>query len=231
MNTRNANVIIPPNDIQTRNLISNAFLMAFGLVTFGLSGAAGLKLLVKYMFSSEKVTLSLLTLFSQMVPLALLFLLGWGSTFISVKFFENRLYPGVLRWVSMGVSFGMVFIYFYGIVKCYNERDLGLEKYAVVLFSGYLVIVAFALIGQRRDLLYSMVPLVVSVVMHIFLLVFHYIFWEALKSEFVFKDLGLMAIVVILIGLMAMLSGEFPLQRQAESVPALPDTRSLPDPD
>lgn len=208
MNTRNTNAIIPPTSFPDREqitLIANTVLMGFGSLTLLMAFLVGIKLVYEFLFSSDKAPFNLISLFAQIVSVLLLFSLAWGSGLISIKVLNNRIYPLILWVACIFVSLGMVIIYLWGVYKCYNEMDLGVAKYAAVLFAGYLVLVAFALLSERIALLVMAVPLGAAVLLHIFLLVFHYVVYGAQTWEFVFKDLSLMAIVAILLGLMAAL--------------------------
>jgi len=217
MNTRNANVIFPPSNDPDQPqivLLINTFLMTFGLLAFAVAFISGLKLLVLYLGDHPDVpppTIDLL--FAQVISLALLFMLGWGISLISIQFLRNRVYPYILVGAGILVSVGMAAIYGRGILKCYNESELNIWKYAVVLFGCYLVLAAFYLLTEKANLRMMVLPLLGVLALHIFLMVFHYIFWGSVNSNFVYLDLGFIAILAILMRLMVALKSYVPLQQ------------------
>lgn len=231
MNTKNANVITPSDDpLQPENvMIANLFLMAFSLLAYGIAFVAGIKLIYEYMIVPDYPHPDG-ALFAQVVALALLFLLGWGASLISVRVLKNPIYPFILRILGFFVSFGMAGIYGLGIFKTYNERALGLHKYVLVLLAGYLVLVAFYLLTEKADLRMMILPLVGSMAIHIFLLVFHYILYGAAQTKFIWVDLGFLVILLVLMKLMSSRQTYVPLQQAIKAMlPEIPRT-ALPRP-
>ena len=145
MNSKNANVIIPSTDEPEQPqmvVIVNSGLMFFGLACFGVAFLAATVMIYQYMIVKDYPHPEG-ALFTQVISLALLFLMGWSVSLVSVRVLRNRLYPFILRALGIFVSFGMVAIYGMGIVKCFQEKDLTIVKYVAVLLAGYLVLVAF----------------------------------------------------------------------------------------
>ncbi len=85
-------------------------LILFSLFCIGVAMIAGLKLIFLYIFPrpGQEIPVSLNVLFAQGVSPALLFFVGWASSFISVQLLRNSLYPLVLQGLGLLVSTGMV---------------------------------------------------------------------------------------------------------------------------
>ena len=216
MITENANIVIPsPNNSQQTPdvLIANTLLTTLGVVTLVVTLFAGAKLIYDYMVIVKDPPSSAATLFAQIISLAFLFLMGWGISIISIRVFDNPIYPLILRVAGFCISLSMVGVYSLGIVKCYAERELGLEKYVVVMLAGYLALAAFYLLTEKADLRFMALPLVVTLGIHIFLLVIHYIFVGAKEPKFIFTDLGLMLVLLLIIRLMLTRKPYIPFQQ------------------
>ena len=114
---------------------------------------------------------------------------------------------------------------------------MGLWKYALVLAAGYCALVAFSLLTDRVDLRFMTVPLVSALACHIFLLVLHYvfnIFQYKLNTNFMFTDIGLIVMIVVLLGLMVNPRTYLPFKQLMKVLvrvlPSLPRGKALPDP-
>jgi hypothetical protein len=156
--------------------------------------------------------------------------MGWLISLISVQVLNNEIYPFLLRGLSFCVSFGMVGIYLVAMLKTFTETGMGIGKYALVLFAGYLVLVAFYLLTEIADLRLMIIPLGAILGLHVFSMVFHYIFYSLDDLNFFGIDIGLMVILFALIMLMVRRELYIPLQQAIKAVLITNTPKSLPIP-
>jgi hypothetical protein len=205
----------------------NIVLMILGLLCFGVVIIAAIKLIFMYLVWKLPQDPPGV-LISQVVSMALLFLMGWSISLVIIRILKSVIYPFILRVLGLFVSFGMVGIYWFGVFKTYNERPMGLEKYALVLFAGYLVLVAFYLLTEKADLHIMIFPLGFALGVHIFSLVLHYVIYKPNDLQFFYIDIGLIAILSMIIAMMVRLGLYLPLKQTINAVLIANTPKSLP---
>ena len=233
MITKNANLVRPlsnqPQHSQSLLLVS-AILMSTSLLAFVLDFAGGVILIRDYLFSSDSASdYQLGRLAAQVVSLGLVFVMAWVVALISIHVLKNAFYPLVLRLTAVFVSLTMSALYGLGIYHCYYEQSFSLFKYALVLVVCCGVLAAFYLLTEVADLRFMSLPLIGALVVHIYSLVFHYVFGNVKDPFFILRDLFLIILVVFLLKLMASSSIYHMQKLLASAFARLRKNQNIPD--
>jgi hypothetical protein len=146
------------------------------------------------------------------------FVFGWVTGIISIRGFGNLIYPIIIRIYSWGCLIATGFLYFKVISKLlvidYNGLKLG--TYLVMLLGILFVLFCLHLLVDGHDLRPYAIPLLVISVVHLFVIVYHYVIMEAPGgfSE-AMSDFLVFLLMITISGLMLMHMGIFTRVREA----------------
>lgn len=146
------------------------------------------------------------------------FVFGWVTGLISIRGFGNLIYPIIIRIYSWGCLVATGFLYFKVISKLlvidYNGLKLG--TYLVMLLGVLFVLFCLHLLVEGHDLRPYAIPLLVISVVHLFVIVYHYVIMEAPGgfSE-AMSDFLVFLLMITISGLMLMHMGIFTRVREA----------------
>jgi hypothetical protein len=139
------------------------------------------------------------------------FFFGWATGLVSIRGFENRLYPIVIKIYAWAVLAAAGILYIKVIQKLYmlGYNNLRFGMYLALLIGVLFVLLCLHLLVEGHDLRPFAIPLLVISVVHLFLIVYHYVF-EGVDEGMGIYALGDFTVFVLMItasGLMLMHGG------------------------
>jgi hypothetical protein len=209
MNAPNGNGSVPPfiTEAETerqratlRHGRTNTIVMAIGWLGLTIAIIGGGKLLWGYLIYGSIPQGN--DLWAQGIMLALTYLVGWAVSLVSIRKLNNIILPIVIRFYEIFVVIGMLLIYGRAVYKLFLELEMNIDRYSIVLATTFIILVSLSLLAEDHDLRPLAIPFGLAGVVHLFVAVFHYVFWGAEKPEFVNGDLFFIGIIVVIILLM-----------------------------
>jgi hypothetical protein len=225
MSVRNGNGSVPPfvdEDAERQKRLEqqgrvNTAVMVIGWAGLTIAMLGGAKVLGEYFLSepnpSDNNANQGAILWAQVIVLLLTYLVGWVVTLFSIRKLHNIILPLVVRFYSFFVVGGILFVYGRAIYKLFFEQELTHSKYSVLLVAGYFALVSLHLLVEDLDLVALSFPLMLAAFAHLLAAVFHYVFTNPQKPEFVSGDLFFLGFIVVLIILLQLQWLYRPLQR------------------
>jgi hypothetical protein len=127
------------------------------------------------------------------------FFFGWATGLVSIRGFENRLYPIVIKIYAWATLAATGILYIKVIQKLYVQQydNLRFGMYLALLIGVLFVLLCLHLLVEGHDLRPFAIPLLVISVVHLFVIVYHYVFiaevMEVVEGE-AEKSMGLFAL-------------------------------------
>ncbi|MBI5951292.1 MAG: hypothetical protein HY865_06525 [Chloroflexi bacterium] len=139
------------------------------------------------------------------------FFFGWATGLVSIRGFGNRLYPIVIKIYAWGTLAAAGILYIKVIQKLYVQQydNLRFGMYLALLIGVLFVLLCLHLLVERHDLRPFAIPLLVISVVHLFVIVYHYVF-EGVDEGMGIYALGDFTVFLLMItasGLMLMHGG------------------------
>lgn len=202
--------------VDMRGMLSIATMLAsLATVTIALGG--GFKLVLD-IFSDGLVN-SMSDMPVKVAVLGFTFLFGWITGLISIRGFGNLIYPFVIRIFTWGCLVAVGFLYIKVIQKLYiHAYDwMRFGMYLVILVGGLLVLFFLHLLVEDHDLRPFAIPLLIISVIHLFVIVYHYVFVGDADGIFALGDFTVFTLMIVISGLMLMHIGIFSPMRDTIS--------------
>jgi hypothetical protein len=145
----------------------------------------------------------------KMFVLGVTFFFGWGTGLVSIRVFRNRLYPVIVKIYAWACLAAVSFLYIKIIQKLYlQEYDKPrLGMYVIIMLGMLFVLLFLHLLLEKHDPSSFAIPLLIISVVHLFVIVYHYVFAlgkEEVKALFVFGDFMFFVLMVTVSGLIIM---------------------------
>jgi hypothetical protein len=197
-----------------RGMLSIATMLAsLATVTIALVGGAKFVLDI----FSDGVSDSLSEMPIKVAVLGFTFLFGWVTGLASVRGFGNLVYPFIIKFYTWGCLAAVGILYIKIIQKLYVQAYDGMRfgMYLAVLLGGLFVLFFLHLLVEDHDLRPFAIPLLIISVIHLFVIVFHYVFAEDGNGIFALADFTVFILMIVISGLMLMHIGIFSPMRDA----------------
>jgi hypothetical protein len=202
---------LPPSPTQPRNNHNHAaedgmlrvVTLLICLVSLAIALASGAVLAINVLISSggEKYD----GILPKLTVLGLAYMVGWVVGVYSIRGLNNLVLPILIQiyiWLCLA---GICALYIAIIVKLFNQEwnNFSFVKYSLVMIAGLLAMIGLHLMLENHSLVIFAIPLLLICLIHLYLIVFHYVFFPAdmVKYEKLWGDIVFflgMAVVSIL---------------------------------
>lgn len=204
--------------VDTRGMLSLVtMLVSMAALTVSMLGAA--KLVVDVF--NDGLSNNLEGMFVKVVVLGFAFLFGWGVGLVSIRGFGNLVYPIIIKiysWVCLA-AVGMLYIKV--ILKLFMQAYDALHfwAYLIMLLGGLLVLICLHLLVEGNDLRPFAIPLLIISVLHLFVIVYRYVFTDNPNGWMALGDFTIFTVMISLSALMLMHIGILsPLRDQVDGM-------------
>ncbi|MEW5830331.1 MAG: hypothetical protein AB1846_15695 [Chloroflexota bacterium] len=125
-------------------------------------------------------------IWSKLVVLGLAYMVGWIVGVYSIRGLNNLVLPILIQvyvWLCLA---GICALYIAIIVKLFNQEWLpsSFAKYCLVMIAGLLAMIGLHLMLENHSLVIFAIPLLLICLIHLYLIVFHYIFFPATMVDY-----------------------------------------------
>ncbi|MCA2002963.1 MAG: hypothetical protein LDL51_13945 [Chloroflexi bacterium] len=162
--------------VDTRGMLS-VVTMLFSLAAITIALFGGSKLIYDIL---ERGMENVNNIPVKVIAISFPFVFGWVVGLVSVRGFGNAIYPPIIKIYEWGCLIAACFLYFKIIVKLF-ERDYTGQKFGtyILLLAGILfVLFCLHLLVEGHDLRPFAIPLIIISVVHMFIIVYNFIFNE-----------------------------------------------------
>jgi hypothetical protein len=208
----------PPSKktVDMRGMLSIVTMLA-SLTSISIALGGGLKLVLDIF--SEGLENSLGGMPVKVAVLGFAFLFGWVTGLISIRGFVNLFYPFIIKIYTWGCLVAVGFLYIKIIQKLYVHAYDGMRfgMYLVILLGGLFILFFLHLLVEDHDLRPFAIPLLIISVIHLFVIVYHYVFVGDADGIFALGDFTVFILMIVISGLMLMHIGIFSPMRDAIS--------------
>lgn len=206
----------PPHkkSLDMRGMLSIATMLAsLATVTIALGG--GMMLVMDIFDKGIAESLSKMPI--KVAVLGFAFLFGWLTGLISIRGFGNLFYPLIIRIYAWGCLAAIGILYIKIIQKLYLQSYDGTRfgVYLAILFGGLFALFCLHLLVEGHDLRPFAIPLLAISVIHLFVIVYHYVFAGNENGIFALGDVTVFTLMITIAGLMLMHIGIFSSMREA----------------
>lgn len=206
------------NGVDTRGMLSLVtMLVSIAALTVSMLGAAKLILDV----FNDGLDNSLKGMLVKVAVLGFAFFFGWGIGLTSIRGFGNLVYPIVVKIYSWACLAAIGILYIKVIQKLYMQAYDALHfwAYLVMLLGGLFVLICLHLLVEGNDLRPFAIPLLIISVLHLFVIVYRYVFADDPNGWMVLGDFTIFIVMLSLSALMLMHIGILsPLREQLDGM-------------
>lgn len=177
-------------------------LVSLAAVSFALAG--GMVLILNIF--DEGLTNSLDKIPVKIGVLGFTFLFGWGIGLVSIRGFGNRIYPVIIKIYAVGCLFATGILYIKIIQKLYMHKydSMHFGIYLTILIGVLFVLLCLHLLVEEHDLRPFAIPLLIISIIHLFLIVYHYVFDGDVDGIYALGDFVVFLLMITTSGLMLM---------------------------
>jgi hypothetical protein len=183
---------VPPAPTQPRNNHNNVaeegmlrvVTLLISLVSLAIALASGAVLAITVLTtnSSDKYD----GIWPKLVVLGLAYMVGWIVGLYSIRGLHNLVLPILIQvyiWLCLA---GVCALYIAIIVKLFNQgwSNLSFAKYCLVMIAGLLAMIGLHLMLENHSLVIFAIPLLLICLIHLYLIVFHYVFFPAWAVDY-----------------------------------------------
>jgi len=175
-------------------------LLSLSALTVAMLGGAKLILDI----FSEGLAGGLPHFWAKSAVLSLAYIFGWVTGVLSVRVYNNRILPIIIRIYTWGDLMAVCLLYLMIIQRLYRQSydTAHYSAYIVTVFAGLVALVGLHLIIEGLDLRLYSIPLLVVCLVQVAFIVMRYVFTDNAKSEYLFGDLFFLAAMVTASALM-----------------------------
>lgn len=206
----------PPQkkQVDMRGMLSIATMIA-SLAAISIALGGGLKLVLDIFSVGLGASLSDMPV--KVAVLGFTFLFGWVTGLLSIRGFGNLIYPLVVKIYAWGCLVGVGILYIKIIQKLYVHTYDGIRfgLYLAILLGGLFALFFLHLLVEDHDLRPFAIPLLIISVIHLFVIVFHYVFTPETDGLSALADFTVFILMIVISGLMLMHIGIFSPMREA----------------
>jgi hypothetical protein len=169
-------------------------------LTVSMGGAAKLV----YDIFDDGLAGSLEGLWVKLIVLGFAFFFGWGVGLVSIRGFGNLVYPLVIKIYAWACLFAINILYIKIIQKLFIQKydSMHFWAYFVMLLGGLFVLICLHLLVENHDLRPFAIPLLIISVLHLFIIVYRYIFTTDAIGKRVFGDFTIFIMMISISALM-----------------------------
>lgn len=201
----------PHNRVDTRGMLS-IVTMFVSLASLTVSMLGATKLI--FDIFDDGLTASINNMDGMFVKIAVLgfaFFFGWGIGLVSIRGFGNLIYPIIIKLYAWVCITAVSILYIKVIQKLYIQvyDSAHFWAYLLILLGGLIVLFLLHLLIEDHDLRPFAIPLLIVSVLHLFVIVYRYVFTIDVDGQRVFADLTIFIVTISISALMLMHIGIF----------------------
>jgi len=195
------------NQVDTRGLLSFATMLV-SLAAVSISMVGGTKLIFDLLGFGLENTNNMLV---KIAVLGFSFFFGWVMGVVSIRGFGNLVYPLIIKIYAWGCLIAVDILYIEIIRKLYGQEydSLHFGTYLTILLGGLFVLFCLHLLVEEHDLRPFAIPLLITSVLHLFVIVYRYVFTLDAIAIYAFGDFIVFLLMITISGLMLMHIGIF----------------------
>ncbi len=183
---------VPPTPTQPRNNhnkpaedgMLRVVTLLISLVSLAISLASGAVLAINVLItdSSDKYD----GIWSKLMVLGLAYMVGWTVGVYSIRGLNNLVLPILIQVYIWFCLAGISALYIAIIVKLFNQdwNNFSFAKYCLVMIAGLLAMIGLHLMLESHSLVIFAIPLLLICLIHLYLIVFHYVFFPATMVDY-----------------------------------------------
>ena len=152
-------------------------------------------------------------IWSVIVAIGLAYLIGWIVALVGIRLFHNLVLPIVIHLYAWATLAGISVLYIAILYRLYEQAYYmtSFAKYTVLMWVTVAGFVGLHLLIENHDLRPFSIPLIIIALIHLYLIVYHYVFAADVKYDYLFGDvlffLGMTSISVLMLLHTGVLSG------------------------
>jgi len=189
--------------VDTRGMLSIATMfVSLAALTVSMLGAARLVFDV----FDDGLNASMSGVSVKIVVLGFAFLFGWGIGLVCIRGFGNLVFPIIIKIYSWGCIIATGILYIKVIQKLYMQAYDAMHfwAYLILLLGGLVVLLFLHLLIEGHDLRPFALPLLIISVLHLFVIVYRYIFTADAIGKMVIGDFTIFIVMISISALMLM---------------------------
>lgn len=196
----------PPVPKQKSRVSENGLLSAvmslLSLSALTVAMIGGAKLI--YDIFSEGLASGLPHFWAKAVVLGLAYIFGWVTGVLSIRVYNNKILPIIIRIYTWGDIAAVCLLYIMIIQRLYRQGydPAHYWAYIVTISAGLGALLGLHFIIEGLDLRLYSIPLFIVCLLQVAFIVMRYVFTNDAKSEYLFGDLFFLAAMVISASLM-----------------------------
>lgn len=195
----------PPrkNQVDTRGMLSIAT-MFVSLAAVSISLGGGAKLILDVL--NDGLANNLDKLLVKILVLSFSFFFGWATGLVCIRGFGNLFYPFIIKIYAWGCLIAAGILYLEVIQKLYKQQYDGMHfgTYLAILLGVLFVLLCLHLLVEDHDLRPFAIPLLIISVLHLFVIVYRYVFTPDAIGKYAWGDFLVFLLMIAISGLMLM---------------------------
>jgi hypothetical protein len=204
--------------VDTRGMLSIAT-MFVSLAALSVSMLGATKLIMDVFNDGLKASMN--GILVKIIVLGFAFFFGWATGLVSIRGFGNLVYHIIIKIYSWACLIAVGLLYIKIILKLYLQVYDGMHfwAYLFILLGGLIVVFFLHLLIEDHDLRPFAIPLLIISVVHLFVIVYRYVFTTDAIGEKVMGDLSIFIVMISISALMLMHIGIFsPIREQINDI-------------
>ena len=163
--------------------------MTLGLAL--LSGVIVAVTLLAEKFIPTKEPMERSTLIYKAVPIAIAYIIGWIISLISIRGMGNMVLPYLINLYAWLTLLAIAGLYIAIIFKLYGQQHnaASFNKYMLMMAISFVAFIGLHLLLKDHSLIYFSIPLLMINLVHLFVIVYHYVYSSRVQYGFLWSDL------------------------------------------
>lgn len=204
---RKTEPVPPPHPPKRKSRVSENGLLSAVMSLLSLSALTvamlgGARLLIDIF--AEGLAKGLPHFWAKAVVLGLAYIFGWVTGVLSIRVYNNKILPLIIRIYTWGTIIAVCFLYILIIQRLYRQSydPTHYWAYLVIVFAGLGALLGLHLIIEGLDLRLYSIPLLVVCLLQVAFIVVRYVFTDDADSRYLLGDLFFLTAMVTSSGLM-----------------------------
>ncbi len=197
----------PPPPPKRKSRVSESGLLSAVMSLLSLSALTvamlgGARLLIDIF--AEGLAKGLPHFWAKAVVLGLAYVFGWVTGILSVRVYNNKILPIIIRIYTWGTIAAVCYLYIMIIQRLYRQSydPTHYWAYLVIVFAGLGALLGLHLIIEGLDLRLYSIPLLIVCLVQVAFIVMRYVFTDNADSRFLLGDLFFLTAMVTSASLM-----------------------------
>lgn len=189
---------------KTVDNILRVMMLLISTVSLGIAMLSLAYVALQYLVGDNKVVRQ--NIWAIMIVIALAYAVGWIVALFGIRHFHNLILPVVINIYAWLTLAGIFVFYIIILFRLYQQQYFvgNFVKYTIVMWVAIAGLIGFHLLIENHSLRPFSIPLLMISLVHLYLIVFHYIFafssvnYEYLSGDIIFF-LGMVFVSVMML--------------------------------